>query len=72
MGRIAEALADYEKAVSCKPDFADAYANRAVALYRMKNYGKALEDVKTCRELGGRPDPAFLKALDEAARGGDR
>ena len=32
----------------------------------MKNYDKALEDVKMCLKLGGRPDPDFLKALNDA------
>ena len=31
-----------------------------------KEYGKALEDVRMCEKLGGRPAPDFLKALTQA------
>jgi lipoprotein NlpI len=67
MGQYQLAVDDWDQAISLKPDFADAYGNRAHAYFGMKNYEKALADVKMCQKLGGRPDPDFLKALNEAA-----
>jgi len=67
MGQHSLAVEDWDRAISLKPDSADAYENRALAHYWMKNYDKALADVKMCLKLGGRPDPDFIKALNEAA-----
>lgn len=66
-GRYTEALHDYDKAVALQPDFSDAYKSRALIHYNMRDYGRAWADVKMCEKLGGRPDPNFLKALNEAA-----
>ena len=65
--RHSEAIQDYDKATALKPDFAAAYNNRAVAHYEMKAYDKALADVKIFVQLGGQPNPEFIKALNQAA-----
>ena len=65
---LAEAIRDYDRAIALKPDYREAYNNRAVVCYQMKQYDKALADVKMFQTLGGRPNPDFLKALTEAAR----
>ena len=64
--RHVEAVRDYEKAIALQPNFAAAYNNRAIAYYAMKAYDKARADVKMFVRLGGRPDPGFLKALEQA------
>jgi protein O-mannosyl-transferase len=61
-----EAVEDYDKAIALKPGFASAYNNRAVAYYELKSFDKAWEDVNMFVRLGGRPDPGFLKALNQA------
>ena len=65
-GRFEEAIQDYDKVIALKPDFAAAYNNRAVARYRLKAYDKAWADVKMFMQLGGQPDPGFLKVLGHA------
>jgi len=66
-GRSAEAVQDYDQVIALKPDFAEAYNNRAVAHYRLKAYDKAWADVKMFVQLGGQPNPEFIKALNQAA-----
>ncbi|MGO8703815.1 MAG: tetratricopeptide repeat protein [Candidatus Brocadiia bacterium] len=65
-GRADEALRDLDQALRLDPDYAAGYYNRALAFYTMKAYGKARADVEMFVRLGGRPDPGFLKALDQA------
>jgi tetratricopeptide (TPR) repeat protein len=65
-GRFDEAIRDYDEAIQLSPDFAAAYNNRAIAYCAIKAYDKARADVETFLRLGGRPDPGFLKALDQA------
>ena len=71
-GRFEEAIQDYDKVIALKPDFAAAYNNRAVARYRLKAYDKAWADVKMFIELGGKPDPGFLKVLGQRAGSAER
>jgi tetratricopeptide (TPR) repeat protein len=66
-GRYAEALRDYDKAIALQPDLSSAYKSRALIYYTLKDYGSAWADVKTCERLGGRLNPDFLKALNQAA-----
>ncbi len=66
-GRCAEALRDYDKAIALQPDFSSVYKSRALLHYTLKDYANAWADVKMCEKLGGRPDPDFLKALNQAA-----
>jgi tetratricopeptide (TPR) repeat protein len=66
-GRDTEALHDYDKAIALQPDFSGAYKNRALIYYNIRDYRSAWADVKMCERLGGRPDPNFLKALNQAA-----
>jgi len=65
--RLAEAIRDYDKAVALNPNLAQAYYNRSAAYYEMKEYGRALADVKIFQTMGGEPRPDFLKAVLEAA-----
>jgi tetratricopeptide (TPR) repeat protein len=65
--RFAEALRDFNASITLKPDCAGTYYNRAVADYQTKSYDKARADLKKFMQLGGKPDPEFLKALEQAA-----
>ena len=66
-GRFAEALRDFDQAIALKPDYAGAYYNRAMLHFERKEYARALADVKMYEKLGGRPNPRFLKALQQAS-----
>ena len=65
--RYAEAISDYTRAIEINPGYTGAYLKRAVAYYAVKDYARALSDVRAAQRLGGRPNPDFLRALDEAA-----
>ena len=65
--RFDEALRDFNEAIALRPDYAGAYYNRARLHFQRKEYGRALADVKMYEKLGGRPDPALVKALQKAA-----
>jgi tetratricopeptide (TPR) repeat protein len=67
--RYAEAIGDYTRAVEINLGYTGAYLKRAAAYYAMKDYPRALSDVRAAQRLGGRPNPDFLRALDEAAGG---
>jgi tetratricopeptide (TPR) repeat protein len=65
--RYDKAIADYTKAIRINPGCVAAYISRAIAYYMAKDYQRARSDVRIAQRLGGRPDPAFLRALDRAA-----
>ena len=70
--RYAEAIRDYGQAIALKPDLAAAYAKRAQAFYQIRKYSEARRDLDRCMQLGGKPDPTFLKKLKEANEAGER
>ena len=61
------AIQDYGKVIDLKPDNAVAYHNRAVGMFRLGNHEEAWADVRMCRQLGGTPNPEFVKALTQAS-----
>ncbi len=66
MGAYIQALQDFNRAIELQPGDASAYNNRGYAHFSIKEYGKAWADVRTCRQLGGRPNPALVAALTRA------
>ena len=40
--RLEEALASYDKAIALKPDYAEAFNNRGIALRQLKRFDEAL------------------------------
>jgi protein O-mannosyl-transferase len=66
-GRYEAALRDFDKAIELNPRYAEAYGSRAVYRYVMKAYDLAWADLKTCRQLGGAPNPEFVAALTKAS-----
>jgi tetratricopeptide (TPR) repeat protein len=67
MRRPGEAIGDYTHAIAINPGYSAAYLNRALAYYTMKDYPRALSDVRAAERLGARPKPDFLRLLSEAA-----
>ena len=65
--RCAEAIGDYTRAIEINPTMPPHILKRAGACYEMKDYPRALSDVRAAQQLGARPSPDFLRALDEAA-----
>lgn len=61
------ATAAFDRALAARPDYAEAYAGRAVAWYKRKDYDNAWADVRRCRELGGVPDQWLVERLREAS-----
>jgi len=59
LGDYACAIADYSRAIELKPDFAEAYNNRAYTYMKMENYAPALLDLDEAIRL--RPD--YVNAL---------
>lgn len=47
-----EAIADFEKAIELKPDYADAYFNLGRTYYLMNNEDKACENYKLAAQYG--------------------
>ena len=62
------AIENYTRAIKLKPDYAEAYYNRAGAYLRLGERGKAKSDIVTARDLG----MSDIIALDEILRDHDR
>ena len=68
IGRLADSLAAYDRALSIKPDYAPALEYRGVTLLKSGNRRAALADYRVLVRLGS-PLAADLKeALDRAAK----
>jgi len=70
--KYAQAISDYTKAVKINPDFAEAYHNRAITLYYLKNYDKSFSDVQKVLSLGGKVNPALLQLLKKQILNGQK
>jgi serine/threonine protein kinase/tetratricopeptide (TPR) repeat protein len=70
LGRIEQALQDYDQALRLDPGLANAALNRGMLYYRQKRYAAAIADLEHARDLGA--DPAVVSfdlALANWARG---
>ncbi len=56
-----EAVADFEKAIELKPDYADAYFNLGRTYYLMNNEDKACENYKLAAQYGRANLDDYLK-----------
>jgi tetratricopeptide (TPR) repeat protein len=52
LGRIGDAMADYDRALSINPDLGDGYVDRGAALIALKRYDEALVDINKGISLG--------------------
>jgi tetratricopeptide (TPR) repeat protein len=62
LGRFAEAIADFDEAIRRKPDYGEAYVNRARALNAIGQNEKAVADYEAAVAIGA-DDPATCNAL---------
>ena len=51
-GNYEKAVEDYSKAISMKPDYADAYYNRGLAYFKQDHYNLGCDDVRKACVLG--------------------
>ena len=58
-GKYGQALADYSRAIELKPDFAEAYNNRAYTYMTIEDYARALPDLDQAISLR----PTYANAL---------
>jgi tetratricopeptide (TPR) repeat protein len=65
------AIKDYSAAISYKPDFKDAYLQRAKCFTRIKRYDDATKDYMTFEELGGEKDIVKSKMGNVNRESGD-
>ena len=56
-------MIEYNKAIDINPQFAEAYNNRAIIYYSLKQFDKAWADVRKAEELGFKVNPGFINAL---------
>ena len=70
LGLYHAAIADYDKAVGLKPDFANAYFNRGVAKANLKQYAAAISDyTQAIRRKPGSANAYFNRGNAKAALG---
>jgi len=58
-GKIEDAIYNYDKTISIKPDYIGAYNNRAVAYHKLGHYQRAIEDYNQTIRLQPDNDLAF-------------
>jgi len=61
--KFTQSLSDFTKAIEINPNYADAYNLRAFLYYQLKEYDKAWAGIHKAEELGGTPNPRFIKSL---------
>jgi tetratricopeptide (TPR) repeat protein len=66
-GLYDRAAQDFARALALQPGSAKVYFNRALLHFALKEYPEAWGDVQRGEELGGTPNPKFLRALSEAS-----
>jgi tetratricopeptide (TPR) repeat protein len=64
LGRIGEAVADYDRAIALKPDFIEAHLNRANALSRLRQFEAALQGYDAVVELAPLNAEAYCRRGD--------
>jgi len=68
VGRMSEGAADFTRAIELKPDFATPYLYRAGYYFSVEHaYERAWADTRRARELGGQPDPNFIRELESVS-----
>lgn len=66
LGRYDPAVVDYTRALRLDPSFAPALHKRAAAYCALKEYKNAMDDLKSLRSMGLKPDPALLEEAGKA------
>lgn len=63
-----KAIFEFDKIISQRPDYGEAYVNRAVAYFLSGQYAKSQEDVLKAKKLGHAASPEFLDKLNAALK----
>ena len=64
-GRMAAAIADFNKAIELAPDDPKRYISRSLFHAMQGDYDKAWADAEACQRLGGMMPPSFMSGLRE-------
>jgi tetratricopeptide (TPR) repeat protein len=64
-GNFTQAAANYSKVIVINPKDTEAYNNRAVSYFQLKEYDKAWGDVDKAEELGAAVNPQLISALKQ-------
>ena len=67
LGQYQDALSDFNKSIETVPTDPVPYRGRAATYYSLREYAKALADLNTCERLHDHVDPAFRRAVTQAA-----
>ena len=65
MGNYAQAVANYSKFIEMNPNDPEAYNNRAVSYFQLKEYDKSWDDVNMAEKLGSTANPQLINALKQ-------
>lgn len=66
LGNHRQAIADFTAALALNPREAEAYVNRAVGYYQLREFDSAWQDVAAARRAGGQFQTQFLQQLHAA------
>jgi len=67
--KLDQAIEQFKTSLAIKPDDPNTHYNLAVAYFEHGDYPAAAAHLQKGIDLGARPDPAFVKALEEARKG---
>jgi hypothetical protein len=65
-GAYDKAIEDFNRALEIKPDYPNAYSNRALSYFMKREYNRAWNDVMKMKELGCKVDGEFLEKIRKA------
>ena len=60
LGKYTEAIDNYNKAISFRPNFSEAYSNRGASLYKLNEYDKAIESYDKAIEISPKYVDAYM------------
>lgn len=66
MGRLQDAARHFSEAIRISPNCARYHIDLSVVLYKLGDYVGAWRELQIYRQLGGVPDPDFVRKLSEA------
>ncbi len=64
-GKFTQAVSNYSKVIEINHDDAEAYNNRAISYFQLKEYDRSWDDVHQTEKLGGAVNPQLIIALKQ-------
>jgi len=64
-GNFIQAVSNYSKVIRINPNDTQAYNNRAVAYFQLKDYDRSWNDVEIAEKSGGEVNPQLIDALKQ-------